>query len=498
MKKPKEVSKDMKIRGYSDAKSLESDVLVIGGGGTGLAAALAAVEHNARVTLLEKRAGTGGTSVFARGLCAVESHIQKEMGIGVTRDDIFKIAMDYSHWTINPQIMRAFLDKTADTICWLEKQGLRFGPITTMYPSMDAPVFHSLGPDTVAGAVITRVLRHHCEQMGVQMILNCAAKKLLVNNDRQIRGVLADLNGEAISLRARSVIIATGGYTGNKELLKKYYPAYSDNIAFLGIPHTGDGLIMANEIGAANEGLGALLLHPQYYRSAVRVDAIAQEPSTVWVNRNGNRFTDETTAFRPIEAGNAINRQPDKCSYVLLDQKLKNKIEEEGFLRGGVHGAHIPVGVKVTNLEPDLRVEADKGGVKISDSWDDIAQWIGATPAILKNTIEEYNQFYDQGYDAAYNKPHRYLQALRTPPYYAIRCYLSCLDTIGGIKINHHMEVLDKQDSPIPGLYAGGDVAGGWESDTYCILIPGTALGFAINSGRIAGENACKHACLSH
>jgi fumarate reductase flavoprotein subunit len=487
----------MEINWYSKNKGLETDVVVIGGGGTGLAAALAAAEDGAKVILLEKRANTGGTSVFARGLCAVESHVQKETGIGVSKDDIFKLGMDYSHWTLNPQILRAFLDKSADTICWLEKKGLQFGPITTMYPSLDAPVFHSLGPDKVAGAVITRVLRQHCEEKGVQLILNCAAKKL-VTYDGQIKGVLADLNGEAISLRTRSVIIATGGYTGNKELLKKYYSAYSDNIAFLGIPHTGDGLIMANEIGAANEGLGVLLLHPQYYKGAVRIDAIAQEPSTLWVNTKGNRFTDETISFRPIEAGNTINMQPDKCSYVLLDQKLKKKFEEEGFLRGGVHGAHIPIGVKLTDLEPDLRVEADKGGVKISNSWDDIAEWIGVAPIILKNTIDEYNHFCHQGYDAAYNKNRCYLQALLIPPYYAIRCYLSCLDTIGGIKINHHMEVLDTRDNPIPGLYAGGDVAGGWESDTYCILLPGTALGFAINSGRIAGENASKYACQNY
>jgi fumarate reductase flavoprotein subunit len=485
----------MDLSRQSEAKNLETDVIVIGGGGTGLAAALAAKEDGAKVVLLEKRAITGGTSVFARGLCAVESHIQKETGIGVLKDDIFKLAMDYSHWTINPQILRTFLEKSADTIYWLENKGIKFGPITSLYPSMDAPVFHNLGPDKVAGSVITRVLHQHCQEVGVRLILGCSAKKLLVTEDGQIKGVLVlTLNGEEISIKARSVIIATGGYTGNKELLKLYYPDYSENIAFLGIPHTGDGLIMANEIGASNEGLGVLLLHPQYYKGAVRIDAIAQEPSTLWVNNKGYRFTDETITFRTIEAGNTINRQPDKCSYVLLDQKLKLKFEEEGFLRGGVHGAHIPIGAKLTDLEPDLRVEAGKGGVKISSSWDEIAQWIGVTPAVLKSTIDEYNHSCDQGYDETYNKNRRYLQALRTPPYYAIRCYLACLDTIGGIKINHYMEVLDKQDNPIPGLYAGGDAAGGWESDTYCILLPGSALGFAINSGRIAGENASKYA----
>ena len=224
----------------------------------------------------------------------------------------------------------------------------------------------------------------------------------------------------------------------------------------------------------------------------MRIDAIAQEPATIWINKRGNRFADETITFRPTESGNVVNRQPDKCSFVLLDQKLKKKIEEEGFLKGGVHGAHIPTGVNNKIWSRTFKRKPPKGGVKISNSWEEIAQWAGVPSETLKTTVEEYNRFCDQGYDAVYNKDRRYLQALRTPPYYAIRCYLACLDSIGGIKINHHMEVLNRRDNPFPGLYAGGDCAGGWESNTYCILLPGSALGFAINSGRMAAENAIK------
>lgn len=112
---------------------------------------------------------------------------------------------------------------------------------------------------------------------------------------------------------------------------------------------------------------------------------------------------------------------------------------------------------------------------------------------MLKATLDEYNRCCDRGYDSIFNKQRRYLYALCHPPYYGIKCHVICLDTIGGIKINHHMEVLNQLDAPISGLYAGGNAAGGWESDTYCMLLPGSAFGFAINSGRIAGENASKY-----
>jgi fumarate reductase flavoprotein subunit len=346
----------------------------------------------------------------------------------------------------------------------------------------------------VSGSEIIKILRQRCEDTGVKLLLSCPAEKILTDDKGRVNGVRAEMDGKTVEINAGSVIIATGGYIGNKELLKKYYPAYSDRIVFLGMPHTGDGYRMATEIGAATEGLGVLLLHPHIYRGSVQIDALAQEPATVWVNKQGNRFTDETVTFRPTECGNTINRQLDKCVCVLLDSKLKQKIEEEGFIRGAVHGGtrgtHIPTGVRLAGLGPVLQSEAAKGEVKISDSWEDIAAWIGVSSEVLKATIDSYNQSCDRGYDEVFNKERSYLQALRTPPYYAIRCYLSCLDTIGGIKINHRMEVLDILDNPIPGLYAGGDAAGGWETSTYCIRLPGSALGFAINSGRIAAENA--------
>jgi ferredoxin len=130
--------------------------------------------------------------------------------------------------------------------------------------------------------------------------------------------------------------------------------------------------------------------------------------------------------------------------------------------------------------------------IRITDTWEEIAQWMGVDPDSLKLTIAEYNSVCEKGYDPVFKKDRRYLVPLQTPPYYTIKMGVDYLDTIGGIRINERMEVLDKKGVPIPGVYAAGVDTGGWVGDTYCIRTTGTTFGFAINSGRIAGESAVK------
>jgi len=476
----------------SKAENLEADVVVIGGGGCGMAAATAAAEKGAKVILLEKKGAPGGNSAFAVGPFAVESPAQRRMGIDITKEEAFKLAMEYAHWAINPRIFRALVDKSGDTIKWLEDKGLKFDNIPHLYPGLNLRTWHS-HLDKEAGPTILKVLRQNCQDLGVRLLFHCAAKKILISQKGSVSGVQATMKGKELQINTKTVIIATGGYGGNKELLKKYRPSYSENMCYIGFPHvTGDGLLMAMDIGAATEGLGTLMLHTHFYRGPVHVNAIAQEPLTTWVNKNGERFADETVTFHPTECGNIVDRQPDKCVYSLFDEKIKNELMEKGFLKSGFDKPGMAA-TKPTNLNSELQSEADKGGVKVSNSWNEIAQWMGVAPEVLQATIDEYNSFCDRGHDEIFAKDRRYLQALRNPPYYAIRCYLCFLTTIGGIKINHRMEVLNKQDKPIPGLYAGGDTTGGWESDTYCITLSGSAFGFAVNSGRIAGENAAEY-----
>lgn len=475
----------------ANSETIETDIVVVGGGGAGLAAAVAAAEKGAKCLVLEKRRKAGGNSVFAEGFFAAESPAQKRMMIDANRDELFNMAMDYAHWTLNPRIIRAFIDKSGDTVRWLEGKGMRIDRIPPLYPNQVPLVWHC--PNKGGNAVIKLLVRES-QEMGVRLLCETPVKKILVSKTGAATGVVATTNGTEIVINARCVIIATGGYGGNKQLLRKYYPEFTEEIKCHGLPHMGDGLKMAAEIGAATEGLGILHLAGPFVggslRRSVNVSALAAEPQTLWVNQRGERFTNEATSFHFFECVNAMLRQPGKISYTLFDESIKRSIIENGMIKGmGLGGGFT---VRIKDIEKDLQKQIDKGKVKIANSWDDIARFIGANPEIIEATVAEYNAFCGQGYDALFAKDRKYLLAIRTAPFYAIRCNPAFLGTIGGIKINHHMEVLNQQDEAIPGLYAVGVDTGGWESETYNAHLSGSTFGFALNSGRIAGENAAK------
>jgi len=465
-------------------EKLNADIVVIGGGGCGMAAAISGREKGAKkVILLEARA-LGGNTALAHGLFAAESDVQKSMGISTTKEECFRAAMDHAHWEINPRLFRAFVNKSADTIHWLEEKGLKISQV--IGPPGGIQTWHIWTPGG-APPEILRVLSRSCRASGVQIFTHCPAKKILINEQGKAIGVTAVIGNKEIQITARSVIIATGGYGANKELLKKYYRNYSDRMVYAGVPNTGDGLLMATEIGAATEGLGNLLLHPPFYNGSRYTQLFTRGVNHIWLNKRGERFTDE----RDSSISNVIAIQPDTCIYPVFDEKVKNSIIEEAARKREWTG--FMAGAKIPDLNKELEIEAETGDVKISNSWDEIARWMGVRPEVVKTTIEEYNVSCDKGRDEIFGTNPKFLQALRNPPYYALRCHMHFLTTIGGIKINHHMEVIDTRENIIPGLYAGGDTAGGWETATYCTALPGHAIAFAINSGRIAGENAAQY-----
>ena len=458
------------------SRGIEAKLVIIGGGGSGLAAALAAAEKGATgIVVVEKRRTLGGNTALAGGLFACESPVQARERIIADRDFLFKKAMDWAHWSrIDPAIIRAFLGKSGDTIRWLEEKGLEFNLIR-FFPDQQPPVQHNPRGN---GAQLIKVLARDCLNSGVQILLQTTCKKIMRGKNGKIAGAIVVKGDEEIEIKTGCVIVATGGFAGNLELLKKYFPSYCEGLSLGGLPLTGDGLFMAREAGAAIEDFATMIKEgPRFDPHKWPLMFFERDPATVWVNKEGKRFIDEGIGYHVFESVNAMLRQPEKVSYALFDAAIRKLFES-----------------KMPGLEKALKAEADKGRVKIAGSWDDMARWLGARPGVLQNTISQYNSFCRQGYDEDFAKERRYLKPLETPPYYAIRGLAVMLDTVGGIRINERMEVLDKLNTPIPGLYAAGVTTSGWESEIYCSDLSASAFGFAINSGRIAGENAARHA----
>ena len=337
-------------------------------------------------------------------------------------------------------------------------------------------------------------LGRRCEEMGIRICHRTGAVKIIVNDKKRVEGVLVESGGKQERLLSNHVIIATGGYAGNQAMLKRHYPFYSSRMCPIGLPHEGDGVRMALEIGAKEEGLGNLHLRGPYFRGAMECVVAAMQPTNLWVNRDGRRFVDEGKAFYWPEAANALNLQPEQMSFAIFDEVQKRSFVRDGVILGY---NRFRQNAKLTRLSETLENEIGKGAVIRSDSLMEVADFIGAKPGIFEKSLKEYNGFCQKGYDALFLKDRAFLKPISQPPYYALKCFQGFFATIGGIKVNYKMEVLDKDGAPIRGLYAAGNDTGGWETDTYCLSLPGVAFGFAVNSGRIAGENASERCCES-
>ncbi len=472
-----------------------ADVVVIGSGVSGLAAALTAAEGGASVIVFEKQRSLGGTSNFFHGIFAAESDMQRERFITYSRDEAFKNVMEYSHWRANPRLVRAVVDESAATVTWLQEQGVEF--IDAINNLLDAPrTYHVVKG---GGEAVVKELAIRVKEKGVAINLSAPVSKILKQGDI-IDGVVAEEDGEEIQVSAGAVVIGSGGYANNKEWIKKYTGWELDvNVVPVGnVDKTGDGIRMAYEVGADSEGLGVLELFrvgpmgPEFAMKSPIEYAVVQPD--LWVDNQGERFCDETIGFYETSVGNASARQERGSNYSIFDSSTVKRLAEKGIDKS--HGIDFPPGARVLDLERDLARAIEKGSTEVfaADSIRELAEKIGIDPVRLQATVDEYNRSCEKGRDELFAKDPKYLRPIKGPHFYAVRAQTVFLGTLGGIKINHRTEVIDKKDMVIPGLYAVGFDAGGLYGDSYCIRdASGLSAGFAINSGRIAGRNALRY-----
>lgn len=478
--------------GTAPAEAVEADVVVVGAGAAGLSAAVAAAEGGAKVVVLEKMPAVGGTTNFAEGVFAVESRLQREKNINYSRDEAFKYLMEYTHWRANARLARAFIDKSADTINWLEENGVQFKEPAANYPG-GLMTWHIVDG---RGKALAQALYESAKEKGVTVMLRTAGRKLIQDDAGRITGIITKGSGgkgKEVQINTKAVVIATGGYINNKEMLDKYTTFGRDIVPVGNAQKMGEGIQMAWAAGADEFGTDVL----QLYRPGIpgegpesHLNAPARQPY-LWVNKLGDRFCDETVIFSWPYAGNALANQPGRVMYVIIDEDTKQYLIEEGIDVGV--GVMVPVATKLTNLESDIERGVEKGFVFVASSVKELAGKIGADPKRLQATIDEYNRMADQRQDTLFAKNPKYIRPVRTSKFYAFKAVPFALGTLGGIKINHKTEVLNKAQEAIPGLYAAGNDAGGMYGDSYDVVLSGSTLGFAVNSGRIAGENASQY-----
>ena len=299
-----------------------------------------------------------------------------------------------------------------------------------------------------------------------------------------------------MEIATKAVVVASGGYANNREWIRRYsrFDLGVNVIPVGNVDKMGDGIRMAWEVGAADEGLGVLELYRvgpvgSEFPMMGQIEFIPAQPD-LWVNQEGERFCDESIAFSETSAGNANARYKEGYTYSLFDESIKQILLDKGIERGV--GEDNPPGTRPEDFDRELHAALEQGTTElfVANSVEELAGKIGVDPVVLEATVGEYNGFCEKGHDDLFAKNPKYLRPLRGPKFYAVKARTICLGTLGGIKVNHNMEVMDKKDRTIPGLYAGGFDAAGMYGDSYCIHhSSGLSSGFALNSGRIAGKN---------
>jgi len=477
-------------------KKLEADIIVISAGTAGLAAALTAAENGAKVLVFEKLGHSGGTANMANGLFAVESKLQRLKQITITREQAYKIHMDFTHWRVNGRLVKAYIDKSADTIDWLEKMGVEFWDIGshgwgnnhTWHITKGSSV--SSGPGTMK--TMMKILTERSKALGVQFFFKTPVIKILKENERIIGIEAKDNSNEIIRADAKAVIIATGGYGGH-------------TVNPLGL--VGDGIRMAKELGAAVvEKDRPLSKRPRGHQvqPGSPVYACFEQPNLI-VNLSGERFINEEQ-IECIFFRNAISRQKNGIAFSIFDEDTRDYYENHGFdrCRFSIPSFSAPTSAKGFYADLKEIMRHDSNSLFVADSIEELAEKTGIKSDALRENIEEYNQACLTGRDEALGKDNRYLRPVTRPKFYALKiktdlssdgpdAFSVTQDGWEGIKINHKTEVLNEEHEVIPGLYAVGiDAACNVYSDTYPNVLPGNNCGFAVNSGRIAGEYASK------
>lgn len=482
------------------------DIAIVGGGLSGLSAALTAAEAGASAVVLEKLPSLGGAGNFPEGSLGVGTRLQKKLGIKTTTTDVFKAAIDFHHWRANAGVLRTLINESGSTIDWLEDNGVKFKGIKTMFPpEKSLQIWHIYEGH---GAAVVKTLSSNFEKKGGKILTESPVQRLIFNTEGKVSGVVAkNADGETITVNAKSVILATGGFASNKAMLDKYVPDSSapgmvEKVMYRGPivdGRTGDGINMALTAKAGLAGMDTLAGNSPYlpYEPAIHQfngpDYLKQTRAALsqpflWVNRHGERFYNESAGSSFSDVYNAMTSNGG-VMYSVFDEAMKQRMIASGPLIP--FNAIVVPGQKMTALDEGLRKGAEMGFAFKADTLDELAKKIGVPAAALKGSVKQVNEFAAKKSDPEFGRKPEHLVRFNTEkgPYYALKGIRAFFLTLGGVQVNRNMQAMTVNGDVIPGLYVTGQDIGGLYDSTYDLLAEGSASSFALSSGRIAARH---------
>lgn len=473
-----------------------STIVVVGAGTSGLPAAIAAADSGAQVVLVEKTDRIGGTLWRSSAtISGAGTRMQRAKGIQDTAEQHAADAIHIGRGKNDPVLVLLAAKHAGETIDWLQDIGTPF--------TEDSPVLagehelysvpRSYRPVPVPGTPaagqriippLEKELNARIEKGLIELRLNTKLTNILVENGA-IAGVEVEHNGSTETIRADAVVLASGGFAANKEMLDRYTPTPRPVITLTSDAITGEGIALAEQIGAALTHMDSLVVMPGGLEDPNQpgfclywvIVASQRKPALsgdLWVNKDGKRFMREDEAS-PDAREQTIMAQPSTEMFVIFDEAMRQGLtpEMKGYservLEGG--GGHPPVLVSAPTIA-------------------ELAQKIGVDAATLEQTVSNYNASVAAGHDPEFGREIM-LKALDTAPFHAVPTKGVILGTMGGLKANDRLQILRPDGSPIPGLYAAGEALGKGQlmGDA---AVSGFAAGPALTFGRLAGRFAAE------
>ena len=445
------------------------EIVVVGAGAAGLSAALTAQEKNANVLVLEKGGITGGSTVRSGGkILAAGTPWQEKQGYTDTPEMMYEYLMSFDRDDImNEELVMTFSKGSAENLQWLEDRGVQVQDVEYIHSALTPWRVHNTmgggGQTSGHGGQITAPLTNRYEGNGGKIVYNCRATELITNESGTVVGVKAVMtDGTPVTVNAKSVILATGGYAKNEEMLDKYEDFLPNNL-YGTVPNTcvGDGLVMATAIGAKNFDAPGLQLVYVSYDCYCGIN----EESGLIVSEDGLRVVDEYTYQSHVAT--ALADAKSTCGYYIAAKKGGYAVEPYPMIQWGVTMEQVPHAATIGEL----------------------AEKIGVDKAALEATVARYNELCAKGVDEDFGKPAQYMIPVEGDEYYAFRMTPGTSVTFGGLEIDVNARVLDTNNQPIPGLYAAGEVAftGLFDAEYPCC---GMAIGSAVYYGRVAADSA--------
>ena len=489
----------------------EADVVIVGAGGAGMTAAITAADAGKRVIIVESQAMVGGNSVRSTGgMNAAKTVYQDEnefdQAAGVEK--MLESAKSYAdneyitalaatvaeQWAAyqanpvgyfdtvelmeldtmvggkginNPELVKTLVEGTASAIDWLDANGMSLHNVAAFggasVKRIHRPV-NEEGKVVSVGAYLIPLMEKACQERGIEIVLNTTVDTILVENGAAVGVSGTDKNGNAVVVNAKAVVLATGGFGANLDMVASYKPELAGFMTTNAAGIQGQGIQMAVAIGAATVDMAEIQIHPTVEaNTASLITEGLRGDGAILVNANGERFYDEVSTRDKVSAAEIA--QPGSFGWLIVDQAMADASSViQGYIK--------------------------KGFTKTGATYEELAKEIEVDAATFAATMEKWNACVEAKEDPDFGRT-SFANPLNTAPYYAIKVSPGVHHTMGGIMINSATEVLKEDGSVIPGLFAAGEVTGGVHGAN---RLGGTAVADFVVFGRIAGDSAANYA----